>query len=658
MFKKLVSNLPYNPGLISQVSFYATRLERDAYLRRLGFIFVALAMLVQLAAALYPAERSLASSQNHIINGLGDNRSDVLRAWDNNTGNVRAIYRKFGVTRDELAKMSSTASVKIKSNGANYWSIGRLPLSNFGVSSNQWGERTVNAEGNIVYQRPLKAWDKPGTSVTYEAFKGVNNEGKTFWIIKDCGNLTFEGSYMPSPPTPKLEVHKSLVTTNKVKAGETVKFRLEYRNPVADSIAGDFKLVDELSPNFEFVSLSGMTSKNGNSLVISRPSGLGYSQNFNAQILTVKVKQSVKAGTQICNQATASSKPTGSKKSEKPCVTVVDKAPTPPPTPTPKPSPPPTPKPNPPPTPTPTPVPTPPPPAPTAGGYCVSTFIASKSPGEVTLKTEVVTEGSTAVRGYSYDVGANGSVDYSVDTSSKQYEKTIGGLTPGQPTTISVKAKLTNGKVKAETAACPVEVTPGETPRLVQSKTVKNITTGTENADKTAVSVGDTLEFKLITENVTSSEYKNYQASDYFGDVLDYGQILDSDQLKKQGITLDKNNYLRWSVAVIKGKSSDIKTITVKIKDVIPATNQPSGASQDFDCQISNVYGNEVVMSVNCPVVKNIEQVAKSLPNTGPSSGLMIGFIASVVAGYFFMRSRLMAKELKLIKAEYQSGGL
>ena len=35
MFKKLLSNLPYNPSLIGQVSFYAKRLHAEEKIRRL-----------------------------------------------------------------------------------------------------------------------------------------------------------------------------------------------------------------------------------------------------------------------------------------------------------------------------------------------------------------------------------------------------------------------------------------------------------------------------------------------------------------------------------------------------------------------------------------------------------------------------------------------
>jgi hypothetical protein len=52
MFKRLVSNLPYNPSLINRLSRYGAQLKREANLRRVGVTFLALALTLQLVAVL------------------------------------------------------------------------------------------------------------------------------------------------------------------------------------------------------------------------------------------------------------------------------------------------------------------------------------------------------------------------------------------------------------------------------------------------------------------------------------------------------------------------------------------------------------------------------------------------------------------------------
>ena len=621
MFKKLLANLPFNPGLIDQVNFYAKRLRHEAVLRRFGFILMSLALSVQLLAALYPSQNSLAASPNDILNGI-TNKASILRAWDNNAGHIRAIYGKFGITRANIAAISgSQPNSTVVSTGRNYWSIGRLPLSDFGIDGNRWGERSVRTNGPTVYERPLRAWDTGGPS-SYAAFHGRNQHGVDFWILQTCGNPTFEGPYLPSPPRPRLTVHKTRLTSATVHPGDTVRFRLEYQNHEPDSLATNFKLTDTINNKFEFVSLDDLSSRNGNELIIRRSGHLGYRPNPYVSTLVVKVKSNVANNTVICNRAHVSSDEDSATSPERPCVTVIV------------------------------------PNAPPAGGYCVASVLSVNNANRsFVIRTNVYVEGSTRITGYSYDVDSNGSIDYHDETSVTPYDRTISGLSPGTHT-VSVFGHLINGTQRTQTPACDVEVTIAADARVNLSKGVRNLTRNVPNADGTEVQSGDTLEFKLTTQNVTDTDYLNFQGQDYFGSVLQYASLLDAAELTRQGITLGADNTLRWSIPNLQAGAIDIKIITVQVKPIVPATNSPSVVSPDYNCKITNDYGNEVTMSVSCPIVKSIAVEATNLPNTGPGTSIAIGGFVAVLAGYLFARSRLMSRELELVRSEYISGGL
>lgn len=622
MFKKILANLPFNPSLIDQLTFYSHRLRDEAGIRRLGFVLMALSLVVQLAAALFPAQNSLAASSNDVLSGISDKRS-ILRAWDSNSGNIRRIYERFGITRDNIANMSGQqANSTVVSTSANWWSVGRLPLSVYGISGSKWGERSINIDGRTIYQRPLHAWDGGGSS-SYSAFKGKNKYGVDFWILKSCGNPTFKSPYLPTPPKPKLKVHKTLLTSSTVKPGDTVKFRLEYRNTVKDSLATNFRLTDSLDKNFEFVSLNNLTRRDGRTLVITKGGELGYSANPHTSTLVVKVKKSAKNNTKICNQAKVISKQS-SDTSKKPCVTVI--------------------------------VPDKPPPE----GYCVATSkLESGSKNSFTVRTQAYVSGGTKITGYNYDLGGNGTIDFKDVTSETPHERTFSNLQTGLHTVqVYVQLKGANGQA-SQTAACQAQMEVDEEPRVVLSKSVSNTTQEQNDADGTTVKPGDELRFELKTENVTTSDFKNYQGEDYFGSVLQYAELVNESELASQGMTLDADNYLRWSTANLKAKTTETKVIRVKVKEPIPSTNSPSTVSPDFNCKISNNYGNEVIMDVDCPLVKTVAQGATELPNTGPGTTLAIATGVTVVAGYLFARARIMAKELEIIRNEYvASGGL
>ena len=635
MFKKLLSNLPFNPSLIDQVSFYYGRLRQESAVRRLGFALMLAAMVVQFIAALYPPQQSLAASPNDVLDGI-TNKNSILSAYDANTHHVRDIYSKFGITRANIAAISGqSTNATVHSTARDYWSVGYLPLSNFGISSNRWGERTINANGTTIYQRPLHAWDTNGSS-SYPAFHGVNSHGVDFWILKTCGNPTFVGPYLPQPPRPNLTVHKTLLTSSTVHRGDTVKFRLEYQNTKPDSLATNFKLSDTISSNFEFVSLDDMSSHSGNTVQINRSGHLGYTPNPYVSTLTVRVRNSAANHSSICNSATVSSSE-DSATSERPCVTVIVPQPT-------APAPPPSPISS-------TPVVNAP------AGYCIaSSSFVTGSNKDFIVHTAAYVQSGTSVAAYEYDVDANGTIDAKDSTTLSNVDKHFTGLKPGQHTVlVFVDLKNSAGQT-IRTQACQAQINIAEDARVNLTKSVANITRGGD-ANNTTVRNGDILEFKLVTTNVTSSDYKNYNGQDYLGSVLQYADLVDPSQLSLQDMTLDSQNYLHWKLPDLAGNTSDVKTIRVKVKDNIPITNTPSKLSPDYSCRFTNDYGNEVTMNVDCPAAKSVEQAATTLPNTGPGTSLFIGAIVATVAGYLFSRSRIMAKELMIVRNEYLSSG-
>lgn len=660
MFNKLLSNISVNPSALNQFSFYAQRLKKEESIRRLGLFFIIASMLVQLGASMFPAERSLAASSNDIIFGGVSSKADLVNKCNNNA-QVQAIYAKFGVTCAEI-NATTTKLTTINSSG-NYWSMGRTPLSQHGKNSDDWGERTLNAGGTSVYHRPLKAW---GAGVNYEAFS-VKSGTKTYWIIKNCGNLTTLG---PEGPTPDLVVHKKLLTPSIVKPGEIVKFQLTYRNTVSESVAVDFRLRDLLDNNsLDLVSMTGQTGlQDGDPKLETK--GLGFSPTLKESIVTATVKSTVVNGTKICNIARVSTTtlgPSGNKDSNEVCVTVsIEPPPVTPPT---------------------TPPSTPPvtpeqlcpqdssikasdpkcPRCPINGlggisaqdpkcvqpadGICiVSTSFLSGSNKDIRINTQSTVQGSTKVESYKYDLGVDGKIDATTTTNSLTDSKEFKDLTKGNHK-IQVMVSFTNGSQKLS-KTCVAEIEIAEDSKLVQSKTV--VDESGKSLDGKKISSGDKLQFKLSTKNITSTDSPAYSGEDYFGDVLEYAEITDMKDLERQGVTLSKDNYLRWSTATIKGNSEEIKTIPVKVKQIVPSTNRPASTGTDQDCVISNKFGNQVSVNINCPLIKTVEAVTTKLPDTGPGTTAGLAFVVTVLAGYFFSRSRLLNKEAKIVKNIYQ----
>lgn len=67
MFRKIVSNLHFSPSLVGQLGFYAKKLRNEEATRRLGLVFVILALAVQSLAMFQPAESANATDEIEII---------------------------------------------------------------------------------------------------------------------------------------------------------------------------------------------------------------------------------------------------------------------------------------------------------------------------------------------------------------------------------------------------------------------------------------------------------------------------------------------------------------------------------------------------------------------------------------------------------------
>ena len=131
MFNKLLRNLPFNPSLIEQVSFYGKRLKRDAYVRRIGFVMLALTMVVQVFAVMSPPEPTLASSNNDLVQGGVQSADDAARACRNNSGGFGDVMNYYNIGCDDLAKTVET-TIDSSDNDGRLHTAGRLAYGKSG----------------------------------------------------------------------------------------------------------------------------------------------------------------------------------------------------------------------------------------------------------------------------------------------------------------------------------------------------------------------------------------------------------------------------------------------------------------------------------------------------------------------------------------------
>lgn len=198
MFRKIVANLSFSPALIGQLSFYAKRLRKEEVTRRLGLVFVVLALVVQSLVVFQPPESANASNPADMVDGglgLGSNRSydNFIRPYDANTKFLKDSMNRFGITRDEIlnAKFSSFTTTPSRLT----WGHVPRPGSSSVVVKNSAGQDATTLHG-----RPITIAN--GTGARIWGWIGNSQSMGWFAIMQSCGNLVTEGLPPPLPPPP------------------------------------------------------------------------------------------------------------------------------------------------------------------------------------------------------------------------------------------------------------------------------------------------------------------------------------------------------------------------------------------------------------------------------------------------------------------------
>lgn len=190
-------------------------------------------------------------------------------------------------------------------------------------------------------------------------------------------------------------------------------------------------------------------------------------------------------------------------------------------------------------------------------------------------------------------------------------------------------------------------------PNIKIHKSAKNLTQDLERAQTKKAKAGDIIEYTLTTKSTNNRSLEGYLVEDYIKDLLDYSS-LDMNSVSSQGGTYSADSHkISWPNQSIPAEGELTKTFKITLKDTVPSTNQPNTTAPDFDCKMQNTYGSEVVIKVDCSVLKTVE----TLPNTGPGEAIAIAFGLTTLSSYFFARNKLISKELFILRKNYATSG-
>lgn len=576
MINRLLSNLPFNPSLIEDVSFYVKRLKQEESVRRTGVILVVLSMFVQVFAAMVPPEKSVLAAPNDVISGGVSNIGQLTQKCKS-MADVQALYLRFGLECNELddplpdgEKKNQTFNFKEKGK-AGFRTVGRVKID--GIKSNQIHDKDGKEKfpgGAEFFSRNAGEW--PGSAEAYYFGRHLGPNGGYFevWILKDCGNI----AYVAAPGGGHDEVTggfdsgdqqqtQPVVVCNRLTASQTVGKKSLGVRFTAEYGANLPNLVNGITFNFG----DGNSYKHNGPVIDYTYTNDGFTMR--EYVATVVINSTI-------GDVSAPA-----------CSVTINVLPE------------------------------------------VCETNPELKPGDPMC--DICPHDSNLALG---------------DSRCKPPEvcKNNPGLKPGDP----------ECECPTDSSISAIDPNCGAIGKL---KKVTNVSQKLDNdqAIMNKVKAGDILEYSLITTNTNYVVAKDsILVEDFIGDILDY-MNLDEDFLKTQGGTFNKETkIISWASQTIPANGSITNTFRVTAKSPFPSTNQPNATAPDYDCKIQNGYGNEIMLGIECPALKTVE----TLPNTGPGTTVGIAFVITVISGYFFARSRLLAKELDIIKKDYSSASL
>jgi uncharacterized repeat protein (TIGR01451 family) len=204
-----------------------------------------------------------------------------------------------------------------------------------------------------------------------------------------------------------------------------------------------------------------------------------------------------------------------------------------------------------------------------------------------------------------------------------------------------------DSSIPADSSSCkPCDKSVGSTDAvacIVVHKAASNVTAGLTDANNTTANGGDVLNYTLSAQNSGKAAVKDFVFTEDLSDVLDYADATDL-----HGGTIDSNNLVSWPAQTLAAGTTATHQITVKVKDPVPQTPVSASDPAHFDLIMTNVYGDTVNIHLPGSPVKTVETTTAALPNTGPGTTLFLAALTVILGGFFYSRSRLLAKESSL----------
>ncbi|MCL2280953.1 DUF11 domain-containing protein [Candidatus Saccharibacteria bacterium] len=647
MFKKLVSNLPFSPSLVTQLGFYARRLKKEQWMRRLGVIFMIFALLIQSFAIFSPPESANAANANDMAPGIYST-AKALQYWDNNTYNFRDVLTHFGITRGELASCWYDGGYNMRYSDWPH-SFGRVQQGF--ASERTWDNIPKTGGGTLtLYSKHLGEWNRVNNKENYfVGLRGCNSaKAGPFGIMADCGNLLmqWEPKRNVCPYDNSLPVDDPKCVPPPPPSAECQSLTV---HPPSAMLGQTFNLVaNATTKNNATISKYVFTINNGSTTLSQTNTTNALTSQWSVKPLAsgrydASVIVNTSAGNKTCQASFDVIAPdpkydlekVGNKQSAQPGE-IVEYTLT----------------------------------FRNIGNQALTNVVIKDAlPAGVTLQGQVTTNPNTGVSGdlFSSDglkiatvaAGKNVVITYSVKVADKNNLQCGVNKLPNNATAttkeLATESRDDNNEWVVDVGRicdCSDPDIAEHDPACHDKKIAINNTRGGVDATTVKASGGDVITYTISVVNTHETD-ELVSINDALTDTLEYADITDYG-----GGTFDEaTKTLSWQLTLRPGETA-LRNFAVTIKNPVPSKAHGQSHPLSYDCLMTNSYGTTIDIPVNCPPQKIVEVVVEQLPATGPGENIIFAGIIAAIIVFFYARSRQLGKEVRLVRREFNAGTL
>jgi len=301
MFKKLVSNLPFNPSLISHLRDYDLRLKRDLKLRIAGVVILFLVLIIQIVVILLPPRYSNAYSPNNLVTNNSASVNQLFNDCLINQGQYQVILSFYNIDCNQIDSGISTKLV-LNSSSSDLYSLNRLsydpqneiPIT---ISGQRFYIRQVSF-GNKLQSKSIPVWKLNLNSQTYYIALGSGNIIGSKQTLINNQNLQFCAQSNPSSCLSYSLAVRSINSSNTdandttVSAGNSLVYTLAASNQSIYKLANvivSINLQNALAYS-NIVNTYGGINQSG---IVSYKLSLVFPHQTQTEIITTRVKSPI-----------------------------------------------------------------------------------------------------------------------------------------------------------------------------------------------------------------------------------------------------------------------------------------------------------------------------------------------------------------------------